>query len=108
ASDLYPDWLEQIAATGGSPPELTLGTFVVAGTRRRSDRIALDAMETMATRFARSCERVDPSDVPGLTPAPGFEPELVISLASEGFINAGELRAALIRTAKASSSASLV
>jgi glycine/D-amino acid oxidase-like deaminating enzyme len=104
ASDRYPAWLEQIASAGGFPPALKLGTFVVAGTRRDSDRIALDAMETLATRLGRSSERVDASDVPGLRPASGMEPERVISLASEGFINADALLKELVRAAKASAS----
>ena len=95
AADRYQGWLAEISAAGGSAPDLKFGTFIVGGARRIGDRIALDGIEAVAGRLNRPCERADPADVPGLSPAPSFEPERVIFLPAEGFVDARALRTAL-------------
>jgi glycine oxidase len=108
AAALYPSWLDEIEECAGRRPRLGSGTFVVASSKRESDQVAMAAIEEAATRFKLPCERVDPSDVPGLHPAPGFEPHRVLVLPAEGFVDAPALHLALVEAVEQSGRATLV
>lgn len=100
AAAAYPKWLEGVNDLADAP-SINRGTFVVAGSRRSLDHAATAAMERVAMSHGLTCERVDPDDVPGLTPAPGYVPARALFLPDESWVEAPALLHAVLDAAAA-------
>lgn len=81
AAARYESWIEEAGI-----PAPSRGTFLVASSRRANDLLALDAIEEAARLHGLASGRVDPADVEGLRPAPGFAPARVLYLPGEGWM----------------------
>lgn len=94
AAALHAHWRDLLRLTTAGA-----GTFVVGSARRPRERETIRAMEVLSRRHGLQCERVAPTDVPGLAPTRSWAPADVLFLADEAWVDPSELVGELRRTA---------
>ena len=103
AASRHAEWYEEVGAAQGG-----VGTFVIASAKRARDLQAGAAIELAAHRHGLACERVDPADVPGLSPASGFGASRILYLPDEAWVDAPQLVSTVGRAAEAIGGVTLI
>jgi glycine/D-amino acid oxidase-like deaminating enzyme len=86
----WPGFANRVHARTGQPLPIHLGTVVIANLTNAEDQLNLTAIAAAADRLNRSRERIDPSDVSYLHPAPGHQTVDALFLPDEGFIDTSQ------------------
>ena len=96
AQRYYPAWLARLRELSGTRVSQVEGTVIIANNTGARDRDGIRRMHSEAALRGEPAEWIEPSDVPGLKPAPVHAPSLCLYLKNEHAIHSGELLDAMI------------
>lgn len=92
---MYPSWLSYIKDRTKIPITSGKGTLLISNTTCPEDRSNLQAILDACSRYDEPVESINPWECEHVKANPAFEPNRILFLPHEGYVNSHELLAAL-------------